>query len=108
MGDVMAWVLLVVSGVLEAVWASAMGASEGFKKKGPTVVFFVAIVLSMAGLAFAMTVIPTGTAYAVWVGIGAVLTVLYPVFRGKEKLSLARASLLLVLLGCIIGLKVVG
>ena len=61
----MAWVLLVASGVLEAVWASAMGASEGFKKNGPTMVFFIAIVLSILGIAFAMTTIPTSTAYAV-------------------------------------------
>lgn len=103
----MAWVALVVSGLLEAVWASAIGASDGFKKKGPTIVFFVAIVLSMVGLAFAMTAIPVGTAYAVWVGIGAVLTVLYPVVRRQEKLSLARAGLLVILIGSIIGLKVI-
>lgn len=104
----MAWILLVASGLLEAVWASAMGASQGFKKKGPTVLFAVALVLSMAGLSYAMTVIPTGTAYAIWVGIGAVLTVLYPVVRGKEQLTLGRGALLLVLIGSIIGLKVVG
>ncbi|GAB3213476.1 DMT family transporter [Marinactinospora thermotolerans] len=104
----MAWVLLVASGLMEAVWASAIGASQGFRKKGPTVLFVVALVLSMVGLAYAMTAIPTGTAYAVWVGIGAVLTVLYPVARGKEQLTLGRGGLLLVLIGCIIGLKVVG
>jgi quaternary ammonium compound-resistance protein SugE len=104
----MAWVLLVASGLLEAVWATAIGASDGFKKKKETTIFFIALVLSMAGLAFAMTQIATGTAYAVWVGIGAVLTVLYPVARGTEALSAPRVALLVVLIGCIVGLKVVG
>jgi len=61
----------------------------------------------MAGLAYAMTDIPVGTAYAVWVGIGAVLTVVIAVARKKETLSLGRAALLVALVGCIIGLKVV-
>ncbi len=54
----MAWLVLVVSGVLEAVWATALGRSEGFSRIVPTVVFGVALVLSMAGLAFAMRDLP--------------------------------------------------
>ena len=104
----MAWAALIVSGVLEAVWASALGASEGFRKKGPTVLFAVAMVASMAGLAYAMTEVPTGTAYAVWVGIGAVLTVVVAIARGQERLTLARAAVLAVLVGCVVGLKAVG
>lgn len=104
----MAWAALIVSGVLEAVWASALGASQGFTKKGPTVVFAVAMVASMAGLAYAMTELPTGTAYAVWVGIGAVLTVVVAVARKQERLTLARAAVLAVLIGCVVGLKAVG
>jgi quaternary ammonium compound-resistance protein SugE len=103
----MAWVLLVVAGVLEAVWASALGASRNFTKKGPTAVFVVALVLSMVGLALAMNDLPVGTAYAVWVGIGAVLTVVVAVVRGQEALTVARALLLAVLVGCVVGLKVV-
>ena len=68
----MSWVILIVSGVLEAVWATALGKSEGFTKLWPTVVFGVTLVASMGGLAWAMRDISTGTAYAVWVGIGAV------------------------------------
>ncbi len=71
----MSWIVLAVSGVLEAVWATALGRSEGFTKLWPSVVFAVALVASMGGLAWAMREIPTGTAYAVWVGIGAALTV---------------------------------
>jgi len=103
----MAWIILILAGVLESVWATALGASNGFKRRGPTVLFVVTLVLSMLGLAFAMTEIAVGTAYAVWVGIGAVLTVIFAVVRKQEKLSLARSALLVVLIGCVIGLKAV-
>ena len=103
----MSWVILIASGVLESVWASALGASDNFRRPKPTALFAVSLVLSMAGLAFAMTDIPVGTAYAVWVGIGAVLTVVVAVVRRKETLSLGRAALLVALIGCVIGLKAV-
>ena len=103
----MSWIILIVSGVLEAVWATALGKSAGFTKLWPTVIFGVALVVSMGGLAVAMRSIPIGTAYAVWVGIGAVLTVIVAVVRKQEKLSFARAALLVVLIGCVIGLKAV-
>ena len=103
----MAWLLLIVAGVLEAVWASALGASRNFTKKGRTALFVVALVLSMVGLALAMNDLPVGTAYAVWVGIGAVLTVVIAVVRGQEVLTVVRALLLAVLIGCVVGLKVV-
>lgn len=103
----MAWALLVASGVLEAVWATALGASENFKHRKPTIVFAVALVVSLAGLAYAMTQLPVGTAYAVWVGIGAVLTVLIAVARKQERLTLGRSALLAVLVGSVIGLKAV-
>ncbi|RZT85826.1 quaternary ammonium compound-resistance protein SugE [Pseudonocardia sediminis] len=103
----MAWAVLIASGVLEAVWATALGASQGFTRRRPTVVFVVAIVVSMVGLAYAMTELPTGTAYAVWVGIGAVLTVVLAVARRQERLVPARAALLVVLIGCVVGLKAV-
>lgn len=60
--------------VLEAVWATVLGKSEGFSKLSPAVVFAFAFVASMAELAYAMRDLPVGTAYAMWVGIGAVLT----------------------------------
>jgi quaternary ammonium compound-resistance protein SugE len=101
------WLVLIVSGALEAVWATALAASDGFRRPGPTVLFAVALVLSMVGLAWAMTGLPAGTAYAVWVGIGAVGTVALAVARGTERLGVARALLLIVLVGCIAGLKAV-
>lgn len=103
----MAWAVLIASGMLEAVWATALGASKGFKRLWPTVLFFVSMVASMVGLAFAMNTLPTGTAYAVWVGIGAVLTVVLAILRKEERLTLARAALLVLLVGSVIGLKAV-
>jgi quaternary ammonium compound-resistance protein SugE len=101
----MAWVVLVVSGVLEAVWATAMGKSDGFTRLSPSVVFLIAIVASMAGLAYAMRDLPVGTAYAVWVGIGAVLTVGYAMATGEESASLLKAVFLVMIIGGVSGLK---
>lgn len=104
----MSWLVLVLSGVLEAVWATALGRSEGLTRWIPTVVFAVALVLSMGGLAYAMRELPTGTAYAVWVGVGAALTVAWAMATGAEPVSLVRVLLLLGIVGCVVGLKVVG
>lgn len=106
-GSVVLWIVLVISGVLEAVWASALAASKGFRRRGPTAVFVVALVVSMAGLSLAMTGLPTGTAYAVWVGIGATLTVAWGMLTGRERATWARSLLLVLLVGCVAGLKAV-
>ncbi|KXF54172.1 DMT family transporter [Rhodococcus opacus] len=102
----MAWIVLVLSGILEAVWATALGRSDGFSKLGPSVVFGVALILSMAGLAFAMRSLPIGTSYAVWVGIGAALTVGFAMVTGAESSSLVKILLILGIVGCVVGLKV--
>ena len=83
----MAWLVLVLSGVLEAVWAIALGKSEGFTRLTPTLVFLVGILLSMGGLAYALRTLPIGTGYAVWVGVGASLTVVYGMVSGAESVS---------------------
>ena len=103
----MAWVVLVVAGVLESVWAVALGKTEGFTRLVPAVVFVAALVASMGGLAYAMRTLPIGTSYAVWVGIGAVLTVVIAMVTGTEAFSVVKALLLAGLVGCIIGLKLV-
>ena len=103
----MSWIVLIVSGLFEAVWAVALGASEGFSKLVPTVIFGVGLVISMAGLAWAMKGIPTGTAYAVWVGIGASIAVAYGMIFGGEAVSMIKILLIIGLVGCIIGLKAV-
>ncbi|GAA3538158.1 multidrug efflux SMR transporter [Nocardioides daeguensis] len=102
---VMAWLVLVLSGVLEAAWATALARSEGFSRLVPSVVFFVALGASMAGLAYAMRTLPVGTAYAVWVGVGAALTVAIAMVGGEEPVSVVRILLLVGLVGCVIGLK---
>ncbi|MEZ0362264.1 multidrug efflux SMR transporter [Mycobacterium sp. pUA109] len=103
----MAWLILVASGVLEAVWATALGRSDGLSRLVPAVVFGVALAGSMIGLGVAMRELPTGTSYAVWVGIGAVLTVVSAMATGTEPASWARVLLIGGVVGCIIGLKVV-
>lgn len=101
----MAWIVLVFAGGLEAVWAIALSRSEGFTRLVPSVVFIVALSASMLGLGYAMKTLPVGTAYAVWVGIGAALTVLFGMLTGAESVSLLKAALLVGLIGCVIGLK---
>ena len=103
----MPWLILVVSGALEAVWATALGRSDGLSKAVPTVVFFVALVLSMGGLTLAMRDLPVGTSYAVWVGIGALLTVLFAMINGVESVSALRIVFLAAIVGSVIGLKLV-
>lgn len=101
----MSWLILVLSGVLEAVWATALGRSEGLSRLGPSILFFVALALSMAGLGYAMRELPTGTAYAVWVGIGAVLTVVYSMITGQEGAAVLKIVFLVMIVGGVIGLR---
>ncbi|KLL96046.1 MULTISPECIES: DMT family transporter [Rhodococcus] len=103
----MAWIVLVLSGVLEAVWATALGRSAGFSRLTPTLVFVVALVLSMAGLAYALRTLPVGTSYAIWVGIGAALTVGYAMVTGTEAASLLKLALIAGIVLCVVGLKLV-
>lgn len=103
----MAWIILVASGVLEAVWATALDKSEGFSRLLPSVVFVVGLVLSMTGLSFALRTVPVGTGYAVWVGIGAALTAAYAMIVGGETVSPLKVTLLAGLVACVAGLKLV-
>ncbi|MFP5415910.1 MAG: DMT family transporter [Actinomycetes bacterium] len=104
----MDWVILLASGVLEAVWATALGASAGLRRLRPTVLFVVASIISLYGLSVAMLTIPVGTAYAVWTATGATLTVVWGMARGSEPATLRRVLLLLGIVACVVGLKVVG
>jgi quaternary ammonium compound-resistance protein SugE len=101
----MAWIVLVLSGCMEAVWATALGKSDGFSRIGPTAVFGAGLLVSMAGLAYALRTLPIGTGYAVWVGIGAVLTVAYGMVFDGETVSPAKLLLLAGIVGCVVGLK---
>ena len=101
----MSWWVLVLSGVLEAVWATALGRSDGLSRPLPTTVFAVAALLSFAGLAQAMRTLPVGTAYAVWVGIGAALTAGWAMWSGEEPATAVRVLLLLGIVACVVGLE---
>ncbi|WP_207840905.1 DMT family transporter [Williamsia soli] len=101
----MAWLVLIASGVFEAVWATALGRSEGFSKLTPTIVFVGGLIISMLGLAYAMRTLPTGTSYAIWVGIGAALTVSYAMITGSETASVLKIVLIFVIIGAVVGLK---
>lgn len=103
----MSWIVLVVSGVLETVWAAALARSQGLTRLGPSVVFGVALVLSMAGLAVALRTIPVGTGYAVWVGIGAVGTAAYGMAWLGEPVTTARIACLVLIVAGVVGLKFV-
>jgi len=99
------WIVLLVSAVLEAVWATALGRSEGFSQAGPTVVFVIGLALSMLGLGWAVKHIPIGTAYAVWTGTGAALTVAYAMATGDEPVSALKLVFLAGIVGAVVGLK---
>ncbi len=101
----LSWIVLVVSGVLEAVWATALGKTEGFSKWPPTLLFVVALVASMGGLAYAMRDLPVGTSYSVWVGIGAVLTVIYAMATGEEPVTIGKLVFLTMIIAGVVGLK---
>ena len=101
----MAWFVLVVSGLLETVWALALDRSQGFSRPLPSAVFAVAAVLSMIGLGYALRTLPVGTAYAVWVGIGVAGTAVAGMAWFGEAVSLPRLISLVLVIAGVIGLK---
>lgn len=103
----MDWVILLASGVMEAVWATALGRSNGLRRPAPTAIFVLASILSLWGLGVALNTLPTGTAYAVWTATGASLTVLWAMFTGAERADVRKVLLLLGIVSCVVGLKVV-
>lgn len=101
----MAWVYLVLAGVLEVVWAMGLKYSEGFSRLWPSAVTVVAMVASFWLLAIALKQIPLGTGYAVWVGIGAVGTALLGMLVLKEPATVARLVCIGLIVAGIAGLK---
>ncbi|MGX5717294.1 DMT family transporter [Arthrobacter sp. MAHUQ-56] len=99
------WLVLLASAVLEAVWATALGLSDGLTRPLPTAVFAATAALSMLGLGLAIRSIPLGTAYAVWVGIGAALTVGWAMATGTEPFSVVKLLFIAGIVGCAAGLK---
>jgi quaternary ammonium compound-resistance protein SugE len=102
----MAWILLVIAGLLEVCWAVGLKYTDGFRKPVPSILVVLAIVASMGLLAHAARTLPIGTAYAVWVGIGALGAAILGVILFHEPVTWPRVAFLAMLLTAIIGLKV--
>ena len=101
----MSWIILVIAGLLEVVWDVGLKYTHGFSRLTPSVITVMAMIVSMALLAWAMKSLPVGTAYAVWTGIGAVgAAITGIVLLGESANPMRLASLALIVLG-IIGLK---
>ena len=103
----MAWLILVVAGLLEIVWAVALKQSAGFSRLGPSLVGVSAAVLSFLLLTVALRQLPAGTGYAVWVGIGAVGVAIAGIVLLGEAVSVARVVFLTLIITGIVGLRVV-
>jgi len=103
----MPWIVLFASAVLEAVWATALGASHGLAELVPSIIFVAGLVLSMLSLGYSARHIPISTAYAVWTGTGAALTVAWAMITGAEAVTLLRVLFLLGIVGAVVGLKLV-
>jgi quaternary ammonium compound-resistance protein SugE len=102
----MSWFFLLAAGLLEVLWAFTMKRSEGFSSLGPSVITIVAMIASFLLLAQAMKLLPLGTAYAVWTGIGALGAFLVGVLvLGEQANAIRIASVMLILVG-LVGLKV--
>lgn len=101
----MAWVYVVIAGLLEVAWASAMKYSEGFTRLWPSVATIVLMFASFGLLSLSMKSLPLGTAYGVWTGIGAIGTVLVGIFFLGEPRDLMRMLCLVLILSGIVGLK---
>jgi quaternary ammonium compound-resistance protein SugE len=101
----MAWIILFIAGLFETVWAIGLKYSEGFSRPWPTTWTILAMMVSLWLLGIAMKSLPVGTAYSVWVGIGAVGTVILGIVLFKEPAHAARLISVSLIIAGIIGLK---
>ena len=101
----MAWILLVVAGLLEVVWAIGLKYTDGFTKTLPTTVTIAAMIASVWLLGVAMKSLPVGTAYSVWVGVGAVGTAVLGIILFREPANAARLVSIGLIVAGIVGLK---
>jgi quaternary ammonium compound-resistance protein SugE len=102
----MSWLFLVLAGLLEVVWAMALGMSNGFNRLAPSLVFLAAMIASMITLGLALQKFPVGTGYAVFVGIGATGTAVLGMAYLNEPVSPLRILCLVAIIGGVVGLKV--
>jgi quaternary ammonium compound-resistance protein SugE len=101
----MAWLLLVLAGLLEIIWAVGLKYTAGFTRPVPTAITVAAMIASVWLLGLAMRLLPVGTAYAVWTGIGAVGTVIFGILLLDESTSIARLLCVTLIVAGIVGLK---
>ncbi|HVJ44979.1 MAG TPA: quaternary ammonium compound efflux SMR transporter SugE [Luteolibacter sp.] len=102
----MNWIILIIAGLFEVGWAVGLKYTEGFTRFWPSVITVASMIVSLGLLGVSMRSLPTGTAYAVWVGVGVIGTVLAGIFFLGESAGLLKtASLLLIIMG-IAGLKI--
>ncbi|MFY4774162.1 quaternary ammonium compound efflux SMR transporter SugE [Metabacillus sp. RGM 3146] len=102
----MAWILLVIAGIFEVVWAIGLKYTNGFTKLIPSIITIVGMVISVYLLSLAAKTLPIGTAYTIWTGIGAAGAVIMGILLFNEPRTLLRLSFLLLVIIGIIGLKV--
>ncbi|MEO6746500.1 MAG: quaternary ammonium compound efflux SMR transporter SugE [Caldimonas sp.] len=103
----MAWIILIIAGLLEVCWAIGLKYTEGFTRLWPSVGTIAAMTASVVLLGWAMRTLPVGTAYAVWTGIGAVGTVLLGIVLFGEPATVARLACVGLVVAGILGLKLV-
>jgi quaternary ammonium compound-resistance protein SugE len=101
----MAWIILVIAGIFEVGWAIGLKYTEGFTRLWPTVGTVLAMIISLWMLGIAMKSLPVGTAYSIWVGVGAVGTVVLGIVMLGEPVNAARLVSVALIIAGIIGLK---
>lgn len=102
----MYWLILVVAGLFEVVWAIGLKYTDGFSKLVPSIFTIVSMIISMGLLAYAVKHIPVGTAYAVWTGIGAVGTAILGIILFNESKEFIRVFFIFLIVVGIVGLKI--
>ena len=104
----MAWVMVIVAGLFETVFAVSLKLSEGFRHVGWTVSFVLAAVVSFSLLSTALRTLPVGSAYAVWVGIGAVLTAVIGMIAFKDPVNTVTIGSIALIIAGVVGLQLAG
>ncbi|HEY1049767.1 MAG TPA: quaternary ammonium compound efflux SMR transporter SugE [Prosthecobacter sp.] len=104
----MPWIHLIIAGLLEVAWAIGLKQTDGWTRLGPSVITGLLMIASFFFLSLALRVLPIGTAYAIWTGIGAVGTALIGIFVFGEPRTAARLACIVLIVAGIIGLKVTG
>ncbi|MEM9243978.1 MAG: quaternary ammonium compound efflux SMR transporter SugE [Pseudomonadota bacterium] len=102
----MAWIHLLISGVLECVWAVGLKYTHGFSRLFPSVITVIAMVLSFVFLASALKTLPISVAYAIWTGIGAVCVATYGILIFHEPVNVIKIVCIALIVAGIIGLKI--